>query len=69
MSGNTPAKLAPLLVDEREAARLLGVSPRTVWALAASGELSVVRIKRAKRYDMADLRAYIDAQKQGGDVR
>jgi len=59
-------KQEPLLVNEREAAKLLSVSPRTIWARSASGELPIVRIGRSKRYDVSDLRAFIEAQKTGG---
>lgn len=48
-------KVERLLLTEREAARALAVSPRTVWALADSGQLLVVRIGRAKRYDLRDI--------------
>lgn len=51
----------PLLVTPREAARLLAVSERTLWSLAAAGEIPRVRIGRAVRYRVADLRAYVDA--------
>src|SRR5262249_26125661 len=50
---------APLLVNEREAARLLRVSPRTVWQLNASGELPCVRLGRAKRYAVASLQEFV----------
>ena len=53
----------PLLVDTREAARLLGVSSRTVWRLYASQELPIVRIGRAVRFDVADLRKLIEQLK------
>ena len=52
---------SPLLVTPREAARLLAVSERTLWSLAAAGEIPRVRIGRAVRYRVADLRAYVDA--------
>jgi len=68
MRTSTPIKSEPLLVNEREAAQLLGVSPRTVWSLNASGELRSVRIGRCKRYDLADLLAYIARKKEGGDA-
>lgn len=57
----------PLLLTERQAARALGVSARTVWALADSGELAVVRLgRRLKRYDLQDIRALIEARKHRG---
>lgn len=52
---------AESLLNERQAARVLGVSPRTLWGLAARGEVPFVRVGRtAKRYDPNDLRAYCE---------
>ena len=48
-----------LLVDEREAARMLAISPRAMWSLGASGEIPPVRVGRAKRYLVADVHEYI----------
>ena len=53
------------LLRPREAARILAISPRKLWSLTASGELTAVRIGRAVRYDPADLRKWIEAQKAG----
>ena len=54
----------PVLVTAREAARMLAVSERTLWTLADSGELPRVPIgPRGYRFDVADLRAWIAAQK------
>lgn len=52
-----------LLVDEVTAARLLSVSPRTLWQLAADGEVPVVRVRSAKRYSVADLQHWIAQSK------
>ena len=54
---------APRLVNSREAARLLAVSPRTLWAMQKSGELPVVRIRRSIRFGVKDLEAWIEARK------
>jgi hypothetical protein len=43
VTGVNPA-VGPLLVDRREAARLLGVSPVYVYAAAARGELACVEL-------------------------
>jgi excisionase family DNA binding protein len=61
-SGQLPG--APLLLTAREAARLLSISPRTLWTLTNRGELPAVRIGRAIRYDPVDLRHWIERQKQ-----
>lgn len=53
-------KTAPeSLLTYREAARLLGVTARTVWTLVDRGELPVVRFGRSVRIDPTDLRAFI----------
>jgi hypothetical protein len=49
----------PLLLDERAAARMLGVAPRTLWSLADNGALPCVRIGRRKLYSIDALRRFI----------
>ncbi|HUE72670.1 MAG TPA: helix-turn-helix domain-containing protein [Pirellulaceae bacterium] len=51
-----------LLIDERSAAALLGVSPRTIWTLADAGEIPFVRIGRRKLYSRETLLAWIRAR-------
>lgn len=58
----TGATLTPLLTV-REAADLLRISDRTLWTLTSSGRLPSVRVGRSVRYDIADLRKWIDSQK------
>ncbi|MDZ4847765.1 MAG: helix-turn-helix domain-containing protein [Pirellulaceae bacterium] len=53
----------PLLVDAREAARMMGISTRTLWTLANMRTIPSIRIGRARRYSLDDLREYIDAQR------
>lgn len=54
------APLEPLLVNEAQAAELLGCSPRTVFELAAKGELHPVWLgENSKRYSVAELRELI----------
>jgi len=53
-----------LLVKPAEAAEALAVSPRKLWAMTNSGEIPCVRLGRAVRYDLDDLRAWIDEQKR-----
>lgn len=53
------------LYTEREAAKWLGVCPRTLRAIRASGEIPYVRLGRAVRYDLDDLRAYVARNKKG----
>ena len=54
---------APLLVDRREAGRLLGVSPGTIDNLRIRGELPSVKIAARRLYDVADLRRYVELRK------
>lgn len=53
----------PILVDRREAARLLGVSPGTVDNLRTRGELPSVKLLARRLFDVADLRRLVDARK------
>ena len=52
-----------ILVNRREAARLLGVSPGTVDNLRTRGDLPSLKIAARRLYDVADLRAFIAARK------
>ena len=54
------AGLDPLLLRPNDAARMLGISPRTLWGLQ---DLPRVRIGRAVRYDVDDLRKWIESKK------
>ena len=63
---STPTTAAPLLLTPQQAAETLAVSPRTLWGLTNDGRIACVRIGRSVRYDPADLRRYVDAQKEGG---
>jgi hypothetical protein len=57
-----------LLVDARDAARMLSVSPRKLWAMTFEEMpgLPYVRCGRLVRYSIDDLRNWIAAQRQGG---
>lgn len=59
--GMTIESVQPLLTY-REAAKILGVSDRTIWSLVDRGELTAVRFGSV-RIDPADLRAFIDRSK------
>ena len=54
---DTPAAPA-LLVDAREAARLLGISTRTLWTLTDRGDIPAVKIHRRVLYRIETLRQY-----------
>jgi excisionase family DNA binding protein len=67
MQGQTTK--APLLVDAKEAARLLAVSARKLWSMTFEEQpgLPYVRCGRLVRYPLADLQAWIEAQRRGGN--
>lgn len=54
----------PLLVDRREAARLLGVSPGTIDNLRLAGEIPSVKVRGRRLFDVADLRRFIESRKE-----
>lgn len=62
----TDSVTAPMLVDRREAGRLLGVSPGTIDNLRLRGELPSVKLLARRLFDVADLRRYIEAKKAEG---
>jgi len=59
---NTPGA-APLLVDRREAGRLMGVSPGTIDNLRLRGELPSVKLLGRRLFDPADLRRLVESRK------
>jgi len=63
---------AELLVDVPTAARMLGVSPRTLYSLTVPrGELQSIRIgpaRRLIRYRIDDLQAYVDRLTEAVDA-
>jgi len=62
-AGSGP-KLPPLLVDEREARRLLGnLCARTMYNLRRSGKLRGLKIGSRVLYSMDELRAFVSRQK------
>ena len=52
-----------LLLSAREAAKALFVCEKTLWTLTKKGEIPVVRIGRAVRYSVDDLREWIQKHK------
>jgi hypothetical protein len=62
--GAAPVPPTRLLLTPRETAKALAVCEKTLWSITAPrGPLLAVRIGRAVRYDLADLRAFIDGRK------
>jgi excisionase family DNA binding protein len=58
------AALAPLL-SINEVARLLGISRATVYELMRDGALVPIRVGERARFEPADIRAYLDRQREG----
>lgn len=51
------------LLTTQQAAEMLAVSERTLWELTNRGTLPCVRVGRSVRYDPADLRRWVAANK------
>jgi len=51
------------LINSKQAAVYLCVSPRKLWDLSKSGRIPTVKIDRVVRYDLDDLNNFIDQQK------
>ena len=62
MSAN---KDEPLLLTALKAAKLLAISPRTLWTLTDSGVVPCVRLGRSVRYSVDDLREVIRTNRSG----
>src|SRR5262245_35518387 len=61
---------SPLALRPRDAARMLGVSPRTLWGWTRARIVPCVRVGTGKRrtvlYPVADLRAWLTRQTEAG---
>lgn len=57
-------KPEPIAHDERTTARILGVSPRTVFTLRTTGELAHVKVRGRVLYLMDDIRAFLARNRQ-----
>lgn len=51
-----------LLVDTREAARLLSISERTLWTLTNQGAIKCIRVGRAVRYSLSSLETFAEGK-------
>src|SRR6187549_218032 len=51
--------LRPLLVDPKQAARLLGIGCTTLYELIGAGTLRPMRIGRCVRFSVADLERFV----------
>jgi excisionase family DNA binding protein len=52
-------ELKKLTISVREAAAMIGVSQRTIWSLAKSGELPVVKIGTRRLFQISALERFI----------
>lgn len=57
-----------LLVNPTLAARMLGISPRTLWMLTNTQQVPHVRIGRCVRYPVDQLQAWIQQHTKGSVV-
>ena len=59
----------PLLLDSKDAAQVLAVSPRKLWAMTFEDQpgLPYIRCGRLVRYPLSDLQRWIDDHKEGGN--
>jgi excisionase family DNA binding protein len=62
LNGEETMENQKLLLDPRAAAKVLSVSPRTLWSLTHSGEIKSVRIGRLVRYPIDALREFVEAR-------
>lgn len=61
-AGAKPPEDQGLLIDSQEAAKLLKVSPRTLWRMQTSGEMPApIRLGRAVRWSAEVLKKWVDA--------
>ncbi len=54
----------PLLVNARQAGRMLSVCERTIFNLVARGELKAIHIGKSVRFAVEDLKAWIARQQK-----
>jgi excisionase family DNA binding protein len=55
-----------ILLTPRDAAKALALSERTLWELTKRGVIARLKIGASVRYDVKDLEAFIESQKQKG---
>ena len=61
-----PTKPTLLLLTPHQVCEALQISPRKLWGMTASGEISHVRLGRCVRYPIDELERWIKARKRGG---
>lgn len=61
-AGEKPPEDKGLLINSRQAAKLLGIGERTLWRMWNSGEMpKPIRIGQAVRFSHEELRAWVNA--------
>lgn len=61
-AGAKPPEDQGLLINSKEAAKLLKVSPRTLWRMQTSGEMPApIRLGRAVRWSAEVLKKWVEA--------
>jgi len=60
--------ITPRLMSVRDAAAYLAISERKLWQLSDDRIIPVVRIGRARRYDLSDLDVFISKAKGDNSV-
>ncbi len=64
-----PSVATPIWYSTSETAQQIGVTPRTVYALANKGELVGYKIGRVHRFKDDDVRSFLDSHRiQPGDL-
>jgi len=62
----SPDEIEPLVVDLRTAARLLGISGRTLHSMKQSGEIPHVRFGNRVLFSIESLKTFILQNEKGG---
>ncbi|WP_417375306.1 helix-turn-helix domain-containing protein [Gimesia maris] len=56
------AQEPPVLIDSKEAARLLGCCERTLWKMREEGKIRCVKLGAAVRFARKEIDRFIDSQ-------
>jgi excisionase family DNA binding protein len=65
MSGSN--RIEPMVVDEEQAARMLGISRRMVFEFRSKGELQYLKFGRLIRYRVSDIQAFLERKLMEND--
>ncbi len=65
-STSIPTPLAPLALNAHDAAKMLGISTRTLWTLTNSGAIPHARVGRRVLYPLADVEQWLATRTKGG---